>query len=572
MSYDRGRQAIKIGGDALLANIYNYFPRAYGGEYIFDSIRVNPFTFKPQSSGGLSITPLRAFAHDVPRYYLQDFGSGVTHPDSKDFALFAQDTVRVNRHLTVNAGLRYDLQTFRQPRVTANTLWSDAGKVPHDHNNFAPRLGFAATVGGERRPLILRGGFGMFYAHVPQIYASSAEADNGLNRAHLFLDNSNFFDRQVFPAYPNPLVVCAPGATTCNAPQSIAGFVTTEISSFAKNFQIPYAQQANLSLEKEVAKHTTLSANYLFVSGKHLIRARDVNLPDPVEVQYPIFDETGNTFTGNYYTVDSFSKIRFTRSVTCVFPPCIDPLQRPISGVGAINEYESSSSSVYHGLTISAQRRMSQTFYFRLGYTWAKAIDEGQDALVAGRPGQVQNTFAPNERGLSTTDQRHRLVFAWSAEPKPFAREKRALRAMFNSWLFSGIVTAGSGRPVDARITGDSNQDGNASNDRLPGFRRNAFTGPDYISTDARITRRFQLHDRLKLELSAEAFNLMNRLNKRVDIGDDGFTNVAADFVPIEKNISGAKYAGHFRQSATFLQPTDAYAPRQVQFSVRLKF
>ena len=93
------------------------------------------------------------------------------------------------------------------------------------------------------------------------------------------------------------------------------------------------------------------------MSGKHLIRARDVNLPDPVEVQYPIFDETGNTFTGNYYTVDSFSKIRFTRSVTCVFPPCIDPLQRPISGVGAINEYESSSSSVYHGLTISAQRR-----------------------------------------------------------------------------------------------------------------------------------------------------------------------------------------------------------------------
>ena len=143
---------------------------------------------------------------------------------------------------------------------------------------------------------------------------------------------------------------------------------------------------------------------------------------------------------------------------------------------------------------------------------------------------------------------------------------------MFNSWLFSGIVTAGSGRPVDARITGDSNQDGNANNDRLPGFRRNAFRGPDYSSTDARITRKFHLHDRLKLELSAEAFNLMNRVNKRVDIGDDGFTNVAADFVPIEKNVSGAKYAGHFRQSPIFLQPTDAYAPRQVQFSVRLKF
>jgi hypothetical protein len=146
------------------------------------------------------------------------------------------------------------------------------------------------------------------------------------------------------------------------------------------------------------------------------------------------------------------------------------------------------------------------------------------------------------------------------------------LSAVFNSWLISGIVTAGSGRPVDARITGDSNRDGNIDNDRLPGFRRNAFTGPNYTSTDARITRKFQLHDRLKLELSGEAFNLMNRVNRRVDISDDGFTNIAADFVPISKTISGQKFAGHFRQNSGFLVPTNSYAPRQVQFSVRLKF
>ncbi len=573
LSYDRGRHAIKLGGDAMFARIYNYFPRQYGGQYIFDTIKVNAFTFVPQTVGGLSLTPLRAFAHDVPRYYIQDFGSAVTQPDSNDYALFAQDTVRVNRHLTINGGVRYDLQTFREPKVTANALWPDAGHVPHNATNFAPRLGFSASIGGEHRPLVIRGGYGMFYAHIPQIYASSAQADNGLNRAHLFLDNKNFFDRQIFPAYPDPLVSCTAGAVMCSAPAGIAGFVTSEISSFARDFRTPYAEQANLSLEKEIAKKTSISASYLFVSGKHLIRARDVNLPNPVEVQYPVFDDSGAHFTGDYYTLSSFSQLRFTKSVTCVFPPCIDRLERPISSVGAINEYESASSSIYHGLTISAQRRYSKQLYLRVGYTFAKALDQGQDALVAGRPGQVQNTFAPNERGLSTTDQRHRVVLAWSAEPNPFGAEQpTALRALFNSWLFSGVVAVGSGRPVNARITGDANGDGNTENDRLPGYRRNAFTGPDYASTDIRVTRKFELHDRMRLELSGEAFNLMNRVNKRVDITDDGFTNVAADFVPLAKSIGASKFAGHFRRNSNFLVPTNAYAPRQVQVSLRLKF
>jgi hypothetical protein len=109
---------------------------------------------------------------------------------------------------------------------------------------------------------------------------------------------------------------------------------------------------------------------------------------------------------------------------------------------------------------------MTGGLYFMLSYTFAHAIDDGQDALVAG------------------------------------------------------------GRPVNAVVTGDANQDGNNANDRLPGVRRNSFTGPDYATTDVRITRRIYAGDRLKMELVGESFNLLNRDNRRVLITEDGFQTI----------------------------------------------
>lgn len=569
VSYENSRHTLKFGGDAMIAKISNYFPSLFGGQYIFDSIRVNPFTFQPQTFG-LTITPLRAYAHAVSRFYSQNFGSSTSHPDTNDYALFAQDTMRLGNHLALVLGLRYDRQTFRKLDA-ANPVWPDAGIVPSDKNNFAPRLGLAASI-GNYRPLVLRGGFGLFYAHVPSIYASSVEIDNGLNRQHLLLDNSNANARPFFPVYPNVIQPCGAMNQSCPLPSNLAGFATTEISSFARDYKTPYAEQASLSVEKEIAKRTAVGGSYLFVAGKHLIRARDVNLPAPTTVTYPIYDETGTNFIGDYYQLQTFSKWRFAPSLTCPFPPCIDPLQRPISSVGAINVYETRSSSLYHAFTLSAKRRMSDGLYFRLAYTWAHAIDYGQDSLLTGSS-QVQNSAdVVSERGTSTTDQRHRLTLAWTAEPKPFGREQVALRRIFNSWRLSGILAAGSGRPLTGRVSGDANRDGNSDNDRLPGLPRNSFTGPTYYSTDMRITRMFRLADRLKMEATAESFNIFNHANKRVDVSDEGFSNVAASFVAVDKQIGSQFYPAHFRRNSNFLQPTNAYAPRQVQFAIRLKF
>jgi hypothetical protein len=308
----------------------------------------------------------------------------------------------------------------------------------------------------------------------------------------------------------------------------------------------------------------------LYVHGEDLVRARDVNLPPPVQVTYPVFDDSGTNLLGTY-NVDSFSTWQFTRTLTCPFPPCINPLARPIPQLGAVNMYESAASSIYHGLTVSVRRRMTSGLYFRLAYTYAHAVDDGQDALVAGRPATVQNSYAPSaERGPSVTDQRHRFVFSWIAEPRPFDRAHQWMGRVFNDWKISGVVTVGSGRPVEARIFGDPNQDGNSSNDRLPGASRNGFLGPDYATTDVRLARRLYIHDRIKLDLVAESFNLLNRDNQRVQFSDDGFLNTAGQFVQLDNRIGINIFPAQYRRPAGFLRATDAYAPRQVQIALRL--
>jgi hypothetical protein len=565
------RHSWKLGADLGLVWIRNFFPSDFGGSYTFYNIRVDPFTFQPQTFG-LELTPLRAYAHDVPRFYDQTFGSAVSHPNTHEYSLFAQDAIRVTDHLALNLGARYDLQTFRSHGLVSDPLYPDSGKVPFNGHNIAPRAGFAYSL-GEQHPLVIRGGYGLFYTLIPEIYTSQVEIENGINRSTISLDNSNFFDRQLFPVYPLPLASCAADAASCAAPASALGKLRSSISAFAHNFQTPYVQQASAAVENEVMEGVALGASYLYVHGEHLIRARDTNLPKPTILSYPVYDDSGTNFLGTFYNVASFSTSQFVPSVTCHFPPCINPLDRPIATLGSINVFESAASSVYNGFTFFARRRMAHGVYFRVSYTFAKAIDDGQDALVAGAPALVQNSYSTAaERGLSVTDQRHRLVVSWIAEPHAFHREHPMLRTIFNDWKLAGITTYGSGRPINARVLGDANADGNSENDRLPGIARNSFVGPDYATTDLRLSRYIHLGDRMKVEFLVESFNAFNHENKIVQITDNGFTNVAAQFVGFSTVIGAVHFPASFRNQSSFLKPTNAYAPRQVQVGTKITF
>lgn len=143
------RHEWKFGGDALLTWIYNYFPSLFGGEYIFDTIKVNPWTFEPMV-GGMELTPLRAYAHAVPRYYIQNFGSAISNPDTNEYAAFLQDTIRLTNRLAVSLGARYDLQLFSRRGMQTNPLWPASGQVPLDTITSLRELGWPirlATTG-----------------------------------------------------------------------------------------------------------------------------------------------------------------------------------------------------------------------------------------------------------------------------------------------------------------------------------------------------------------------------------------------------------------------------------------
>jgi hypothetical protein len=184
----------------------------------------------------------------------------------------------------------------------------------------------------------------------------------------------------------------------------------------------------------------------------------------------------------------------------------------------------------------------------------------------------VQNSYATNlEWGPSVNDQRNRFVAGFVAEPK-LHFDQGVLKALANNWKFSSVITAGSGRPTNATIAGDPNGDGDIYNDRLPGYTRNAFIGPDYFSTDVRLTRTIRCGEHMVWNLIAESFNVFNRTNARLQISDDGYYNSSGEFVAYTTTVGGKLYPGQFLMNSQFLTPTNAYAPRQVQFSVRLSF
>src|SRR6266568_5622665 len=98
----------------------------------------------------------------------------------------------------------------------------------------------------------------------------------------------------------------------------------------------------------------------------------------------------------------------------------------------------------------------------------------------------------------------------------------------------------------------------------------NSFTGPDYATTDMRLSRKLYARHGWKLEFTAESFNLLNRLNRRFQITDEGLLSNAAQFKFGTKHIGINYFPASYQVPTNFMRATNAYAPRQVQFALRL--
>jgi hypothetical protein len=459
VSTQLGGHSLKAGGSFLYNRLNILFPGALQGVYNFSS--------------------LNNFLSGNYLNYQQAFGAPQQLQSNPNFGVFVQDEWRLRPDLTLNAGLRYDLQFLPDPIET-------------DTNNIAPRLGVVYAPGD--RKTVVRASAGLYYDRIP-LRATS----NALQR-----DGSKYLVVQLAPNQPGapvfPNVLALQPSTLPTKPN---------ITRIDPGIEVSYSHQANLQIERELPWDAVLSVGYLHLRAKHLILSRNVNVP----------------------TVPASAGI--------------PNLGRPDPDWGNISRFESAGNSYYDGMVVSYNQRTSRWATMRLSYTLSKTIDDAGNFFFSS----VQDNFnIRGDRGRSDNDQRHRLVLSGTLD----APQDKANGA--GRWLrgfqFGYIFTYASSLPFNVLLGTDRNFDSN-NNDRPAGVGRNTGRGFDFASLDLRVSRRFQLTERVGLQLLAEGFNVLNRSNFGVPNNTFG---------------SGVE------PLPTFGRPTSAFDPRQFQFGMKVSF
>jgi len=534
VSFVRGRHTIKTGLNILVDKIANFFPGNFSGAYLFNSLE--GFGCNLNGGGAACFT-----GADGSDNFAQAFaGAGTTgpttNPNLQEYSAFAQDEWRVRNDLTLNLGLRYDLDLIAQPPVlNPSASLAAAGiftnSIHNDHANFGPRLGVAWTPLGKK--LVVRTGYGIFYGRTPAITVGTAFSNNALNVQTLNFTGVNI------PQYPATKCGAPVAAPSCAAPVGGTSGAPT-IYVFQPNYHGPNVQQANLGLEYQIQPSMSVQVNYLWVKGTHLTRTLDINQQGP---------ETPVTV--------GFANSTQTATVNRITQP------RPIAGFARIEEFQSSANSIYNGLTVQLNKRLYHNYQFLASYTFGKVIDDNPDAtsVVPFSGDDAKMVQDPlnlrGDRGPGVNDQRHRLVLSaiWDLDSYSHSLS-HSMRYLLGGWQLSGILTAETGQPYSGMVNSDLNLDSNSRTDRTPGLGRDTFNLPNFVSLDPRITKNIPIHERVKAQLILEAYNSLNRTN---------YTSVS----PTQFSTGGTNCAA----TATIcLGPPPPKTPFQTPLSTQLNF
>ena len=539
VSYLRGRSNWKVGVDFNFDRVFNFFPGVFSGTYTFPSYT--------------------AFANNTPSAYAQNFPGagttgGTTKPNLAEYAFFAQNDFRATAKLTLNLGIRYDYESptcppIQNPDPLLISNGINTANCPKDKNNFAPRAGFSYAPDEKT---VIRGGFGLFYGRTPAIVTGTAHSQNGIN-----VTGINISDNVLTPVNEVNAVVTYPNILTA-PPAGLSS--NPNLFLFAPDYVQPYTEQGRIGVEREVAKGLSLSATYLYYHGLHLTRTRDINLFAPAP-----FARTGPDS-------QTYTFLRFAST-------SVRPISRPPGqqSYNRINIFESASHSLYHGFAIQATQRLTRGFQFIAAYTFSKAKDDRPDqtAVVVGADDAkiVENQINPGaDYGRSDTDLRHRFVFSPVYEWGTIKWSDNAVaRALFSDYTFSTITQFQSGSPYSALVSGDPNNDGNRSNDRLPGTVRNQFTSPAVYQFDMRLTRAIRLGEKMRIRLIGEAFNIFNRSN--VVLVNNTFFNYSGGTTGVLSAPSANTPFGTPRSFGSPASGTTTFAtPRQIQLAIKFDF
>jgi hypothetical protein len=517
---------VKAGGDFMLCPATIEYHRLTNGLFVFSG-QAAPGA----PAGSPSLTPAQAYGLGLASNFTQQFGNPLADAGKLSFGLFLQDSWRLHRRLTLDLGLRYDVETAQDLQTQSPAMDPAFARLairrspPTDLNNFQPRAGFAwqAFASGK---LTVRGSYGLFDDRLLNLATYLSAVGDGVQITRVILPGA-----AAASVFQSPLQKLAayPG-----------GDPPTGVIAFSNGWQLGGTQQANLLLSSQIRPSLALDAGYVWVRGVHLPRSRDVNPTDSARAA--AFLAAGNP-------MPALLRLNFFR---------------PEAAISEAMAFEGSASSTYHGLRLALRGELAPSLTLNASYTFSKAIDDAEEIFPHTRAQDMRNFRA--ERALALYDQRQRAVVT------AILRTPRTIKAnaFARDWSLAPYVELGSGRPVNVLSGTDTNLDQDPSSDRpdlvpagtamsvstrlgafaLPplgrsgNLGRNAFAGPGYASVNLRLQRDLAVTGRLTMQFIAEAFNLLNRTNVRA----------------VNPNFQRAG------------EPIAAFDPRQIQLGVRLRF
>jgi hypothetical protein len=473
------------------------------------------------------------------------------HIRTQSYNFFVNDSFRIRRNLTLTGGLRYE---YNSPPVdtedranvynvaTGTLVQVGTNGVPRsgfeaDKNNFAPRVGFAWTVGRDQAT-VLRGGYGVYYDQSP------------LAPAEALYFNSPYFDNNIFFSLPGlPLTLSDPFPAFFPFP------LPDSALAIQRDLRTGYMQHWNFNIERQLGKRSVFEVAYVGSKGTKLLTARDINQPQPRAL-----------------------------------PPGLPFVPRPNPRFDDIDLLESRANSNYNALQARFQQRLTHGLSALASYTWSKSIDDASNFFTsAGDPNFPQNSYNVSaERGRSNFDIRHRLSVSYSyllpfGKGRTFLADSGWVTTLLTGWETYGIVTLQSGRPFTVALLSEIDNSGTGrsilgfgANDRPnvvgnpdlsngttqrwfnttafafppPGTfgnaGRNILDGPGYQNINASIVKNTALTESVNLQFRTEFFNLFNHPNFNLP--------------------------DNFLGSPTFGVISSARDPRHIQFGVKLLF